>query len=136
MHPEVPEYKDHVRASTNPSGFIISPYTIEDEKGNLVSSSLLIWVAQLDREGILIYSPDLLGETEELMKSFHNLRVELNNLKSDPESRENSSYRKSANSVTDPTPTLVEKSKSLQNKRSTIMVERRSKALPLTPSNS
>jgi hypothetical protein len=39
--------------------------------------TLFLWIAQLDREGILIYTPDLLNETDELFRSFHNLRTVL-----------------------------------------------------------
>lgn len=68
-HPDVPELKDHVRAGLGPSGFLITPYASD--------STLLIWIAQLDREAVLIFSPDLLGETDELFRSFHNLRLQL-----------------------------------------------------------
>lgn len=56
------------------SGFLLTPYTSNEEAGP-ISFTLLLWIAQLDREGILIYTPDLLNETDELFRSFHSLRT-------------------------------------------------------------
>jgi hypothetical protein len=74
VHADVPEFKDNVRANINVSGFLLTPYISQEDTGP-ISFTLLLWIAQLDREGILIFTPDLLGETDELFRSFHNLRT-------------------------------------------------------------
>eukprot|EP00475_Leptophrys_vorax_P042443 TRINITY_DN8001_c0_g1_i1.p2 TRINITY_DN8001_c0_g1~~TRINITY_DN8001_c0_g1_i1.p2 ORF type:complete len:236 (+),score=58.35 TRINITY_DN8001_c0_g1_i1:658-1365(+) len=73
QHPDVPEQKDSVRASMQASGFLLTPVTSHESSGPL-SVTLLLWIAQLDREGILIFTPDLLNETNELFQSFQNFR--------------------------------------------------------------
>jgi hypothetical protein len=75
-HPDVPEVRDNVRASMLTSGIQLTPYITHGESGPM-AFTLFLWIAQLDREGILIYTPDLLNETDELFRSFHNLRTVL-----------------------------------------------------------
>jgi hypothetical protein len=73
QHPDIPEEKDSVRSTMQASGFLLTPYTSQEEDGS-TAFTLLLWIVQLDREGILIFTPDLLNETDELFRSFDNLR--------------------------------------------------------------
>lgn len=83
IHPRVPEQKDHVRAVLFPSGYVIThmdeapappstpgaPTATQSGK----KGCLLTWVAQMDRESVMIVSPELLGETDQLTQSVRNL---------------------------------------------------------------
>jgi len=99
-HPSTPEQKGCVHAVLSPSGYILTPLAkvkglplcpmkdrcvLKDashmsrytHKAGLQDTSdrcLFTFVAQLDREGILIISPDLLGETNELRDSINNIK--------------------------------------------------------------
>jgi len=88
LHPNAPEQKDNVRAVLFPSGYIVSPLDnsmIEDKSSSSPSSSshppssgcTVTFIAQMDRESVLIISPDLLGESNELRQSFNNIRMYL-----------------------------------------------------------
>jgi hypothetical protein len=78
VHPLVPEFKDHVRAVLLPTGYILSPCTMQtnDGTGRLIEvpACLLSYVAQMDREAVLIVSPDLLGEADDLWCSVHSFK--------------------------------------------------------------
>ena len=113
VHAAVPEYKDHVRAVLLPTGYILTPCTLETttpataasagasagSTGSASSASgsasaaglglgissgeptvrevpacLLSYVAQMDREAVLIVSPDLMGEADDLWCSVRALK--------------------------------------------------------------
>lgn len=81
IHPRVPERKDYTRAILYPTGFLIVPKDSEPHAGGDTTAkadterkrSQLTFIAQLDRESVLLLSPDLLGETDELLVSMMNL---------------------------------------------------------------
>jgi len=99
-HPLGPEFKGNLRAVLLPTGFVLTPLERQtpfplcpmQEKCVLKDAShlsryshhpglheetdrcLLTFVAQMDREGVLILSPDLLGETTELRDSIGNIK--------------------------------------------------------------
>jgi hypothetical protein len=93
LHAAGPELKDNVRAVLYPTGYALTPLRDQavlvhalpgsDEVsggGAQVLSTpgcacLLTFVAQLDRESVLIVAPDLLGETNELRHTFANLKA-------------------------------------------------------------
>jgi hypothetical protein len=95
LHAAGPELKDNVRAVLYPTGYSLTPLRDQavlvhalpgsDEAGNggggaqVLSTPgcacLLTFVAQLDRESVLIVAPDLLGETNELRHTFANLKA-------------------------------------------------------------
>lgn len=89
IHAAGPEYKDNVRAVLYPTGYILTPLRDQgidihpppghnaapiycDEFG---SSCKLTFLTQMDRESVLIVSPDLLGETNELRQAYNNIKV-------------------------------------------------------------
>jgi len=100
LHPNGPEEKGNVRAVLFPSGYILTP--LEPVKGlplcpmkdrcvlrdaahmsryshkvglqEATERCLFTFVAQLDREGVLILSSDLLGESNELAESINNIK--------------------------------------------------------------
>jgi len=100
IHPLTPEQKGCVHAVLFPSGYILTPLgkvkglplcpmkdrcVLKDQahmsryshKAGLQDTTercLFTFVAQLDREGVLIISPDLLGETTELRDSINNIK--------------------------------------------------------------
>jgi hypothetical protein len=83
--------KDNVRAVLYPSGYILTPLRDQEVEVHGVpgphgvqqplinnafgNSCQLTFIAQLDRESVLILSPDLLGESNELRHTFTNLRA-------------------------------------------------------------
>jgi len=69
LHPAAPECKDNVRAVLFPTGYILSPMPN--------NSCLFTYIGQMDREAVLIISPDLLGESNELRQGFVNLMTVL-----------------------------------------------------------
>lgn len=81
-------FKDNVRAVLFPTGYILSPLQgqtvdIHHSNGTVTSSTdacLLTFIAQFDREGVLIVSPDLLGETNELRQTISNIKIALGNI--------------------------------------------------------
>lgn len=79
LHPALPEQKDNIRAVLFPTGYIVTEIDggagggAEDGGAELGSSCLVTYVAQLDREGVLIFSPDLLGETDQLGQRVNGL---------------------------------------------------------------
>lgn len=86
-----PPREGHVHAVLLPSGFSVAPLPVESaqsrppvvkagmSKAKLVApapsavASLVTCVLQLDKEGVLVVSPDLLGESSELQDSLMNL---------------------------------------------------------------
>jgi len=100
LHQSGPEQKGNVRAVLFPSGFILTPlpkvkglplcpmkdrcvlkdaphisrYSHKVGLQEATERCLFTFVAQLDREGVLIVSPDLLGESNELTESINNIK--------------------------------------------------------------
>lgn len=98
IHPAGPEFKDNVRAVLFPTGYILtplrdqtvdfhapthhpnpnsagggsSPVTSTSDPG---AACKLVFLTQMDRESVLILSPDLLGETNELRQTFNNIKA-------------------------------------------------------------
>lgn len=84
-------FKDNVRAVLYPSGYILTPLRdqgvdVHPLPGSAPSAAVqtlsdlgcacqLTFVTQMDRESVLIFSPDLLGETNELRQSFNNIKA-------------------------------------------------------------
>ncbi len=77
LHDRVPEQKENVRAVLFASGYIITPL---DER-RPEAGSLFTFVSQMDRESVLIVSPDLLGETNLLRDSVRLMRQLLGDLR-------------------------------------------------------
>jgi len=86
LHAAGPELKDNVRAIIHPTGYALIPLRDQpilvhglNGSAQVVSdpgcACLLVFLAQLDRESVLIVSPDLLGETNELRHTFINLKA-------------------------------------------------------------
>lgn len=69
LHPSAPE-TEHVRAVLFPTGWIVTPTR---EPGRC----FLSYIGQMDREAVLIISPDLLGESNDLRQGFQNLKTVL-----------------------------------------------------------
>jgi len=100
LHPNGPEQKGNVRAVLFPSGYILTPlakvkglplcpmkdrcvlrdaahmsrYSHKVGLQEATERCFFTFVAQLDREGVLIASPDLLGESNELLDSINNIK--------------------------------------------------------------
>jgi len=97
-HPRIPEQKNYQRAIFYPTGYLIvpndgssqpieglkspsgkllRPESKEEIKGRTrppaTNGSILTFIAQMDRDSVLLVSPDLLGETDELLQSMRNL---------------------------------------------------------------
>ncbi len=73
LHPQVPEQKDYIRAILYPTGYIVAPVPAADGKQTADAKRCRVtFVAQMDRESVLLMSPDLLGETDELLASISN----------------------------------------------------------------
>lgn len=66
-HPNCPEKKDYTRCYFNPSGYIITPIP------NRNNFCLLTNIIQTDKESVLIFTLELLNESQELLHSFTNL---------------------------------------------------------------
>ena len=89
--PCVCRFKDNVRAVLYPTGYILVPlrdqavdvYPLPGSApsapihsvSELGSACMLTFVTQMDRESVLIVSPDLLGETNELRQTFNNIKA-------------------------------------------------------------
>ncbi|XXQ34584.1 PX domain-containing protein [Plasmodiophora brassicae] len=54
------------------TGFLLQPVVGNDDP-DAPASTLLLWVAQLDRESVLLVTSDLLGECDDLQESFRSL---------------------------------------------------------------
>jgi len=98
IHPAGPETKDNRRAVLYPTGYVLRPLDKQEVKrhsrndnpsqtrttpsstspvsssSSVYSSCELTFLSQMDREGVLSVSPDLLGETNELRQTFINLK--------------------------------------------------------------
>jgi hypothetical protein len=70
LHRAGPEQKDNIRAVLFASGYVLSPL----EAGH---HTKLSFITQMDKESVLIVSPDLLGETNELRQSMLNITTVL-----------------------------------------------------------
>ena len=75
-HSQCPELKDHVRAILYPTGQILTPckLSLDNDSGSTVDACLYTYISQMDREAVLINSPDLLGETDELLYSIRQFK--------------------------------------------------------------
>lgn len=70
---DIEESQYYSHASIKPSGFVLSPHALDTAS----SGTLLIRIAQLDPEAVLIYTPDILGETDQLVSSYETLASSL-----------------------------------------------------------
>merc|ERR1712173_389706 len=68
QHREYPEKKGHIRTLSKPRGWKISP-----TKGSKGTRSDVVWIADLSGETVLLVSPDLLGDSDNLVKFFESL---------------------------------------------------------------
>lgn len=89
IHAAGPEFKDNVRAVLYPTGYILTPLRNQQIEihppqsssaapvvcSDVGSSCLLTFISQMDRESVLIVSPDLLGETNELRQTIRNIKT-------------------------------------------------------------
>lgn len=91
IHAQGPEFKDNVRAVLYPTGYILVPLRDQpvdihplpgsppdapvQSVSDLGCACQLTIVMQMDRESVLIVSPDLLGETNELRQTFNNIKA-------------------------------------------------------------
>ena len=88
IHADAPETKDSVRASLYPSGHVLMPVIgqisdcYDTSRSQVIGSSqeacLVTSIWSMDKEAILIVSPDLLGESNELKQSLLNVKNMLN----------------------------------------------------------
>ena len=86
IHTAGPEFKDNVRAVLYPSGYVLLPLLDQPVEVHQTSGPALLvsdagcacaltFITQMDRESVLIVSPDLLGETNELRQTFNNIKT-------------------------------------------------------------
>jgi len=68
QHREYPEQKGLIRTLSKPCGWKISP-----TKGSKGTRSDVVWIADLTGETVLLVSPDLLGDSDNLVKFFESL---------------------------------------------------------------
>ncbi|GAB5368270.1 hypothetical protein AAMO2058_001304700 [Amorphochlora amoebiformis] len=81
IHPRCPEQKGLRRAVLLPSGYVVQPLGNRkgsaDSKESIPQCSEVTFVAQFTRESVLVVTPDLLGETSELIDSLKNINTVL-----------------------------------------------------------